>query len=63
MSLVTEWDRESSLRVVMGESVDDLEKSGKSVWSVGVFFVCCGGGTIWDCRSGGAGDLIISSAR
>ena len=46
VALVTEWDRESSLGVVMGEREGDFGESGKSLISVGVFFGCCGGGII-----------------
>ena len=58
-SLVTEWDRERSLGVVMCEREGDLRESGKSVRSAGVFFGFCGGGIICaGCRSG-AGDFVI----
>ena len=46
VALVTEWDREISLEVVMGEREGDFRESGKSLISVGVFFGCCGGGII-----------------
>ena len=44
VALITEWDRESSLGVVMCERESDFGESGKSLISVGVFFGCCGGG-------------------
>ena len=46
VALVTEWDLEISLGVVMGEREGDFGESGKSLISVGVFFGCCGGGII-----------------
>ena len=44
--LVTEWDREISLGVVMGESEGDFGESGKSLVSVGVFLVVVGEGLV-----------------
>ena len=53
--LVTEWDREICLGVVMGDSEGDFGESGKS--SVGVFLDCCGRGINWAGLSG----LVFSS--
>ena len=61
-SLVTEWDSESILGVVIGEREGDLGDSGNSVRSarVGFFFLLfCGGGINWAGRSAGAGDFVF----
>ena len=44
-SLVTEWDRESSLGVETGDNVGGVGESGSLLGSAGVFFGC--GGMIW----------------
>ena len=38
LSLVAEWDRESSLEVEMGDSGGGVGESGSSAGSAGVFF-------------------------
>ena len=57
-SLATEWARESTLGVEIGEREGDVGGSGDSLRLAGVFLdCCCWGGMIWAGRWNGAGDF------